>query len=340
MSTQSASAAGSGARTVVTVVSTDTYISSALTEPVTAQLPAGSEMSDGDAIVFECTGGSLMVIETEAGRHVGVVPGDGQAVVVYEPGDTGDDFWRFSILAQSPAATVADVATNSSTALQVDHATDAASTAAALAASESLQIGTLAISATVEDFKTTTTFIGRVGGIQVDKAATDNLGFSAADTINTAAAAGQYWGVWLVQINAAGTVSTKPGGGLSDQVYADEATAIAALPAVDAGNISVGHITVRSKEATAWTANTDALDATDSDTVNFYDTAVTDLVTTQIAALVTAVAALVSKLNANATKINTDMALLNTANTNDNALATKLNLLLAALEKRGFLKAE
>jgi hypothetical protein len=106
MSTQAASSAGSGARTVVTVVAADTYISSALTEPVTAKLPAGEDMSDGDEIRFECTGGSLMVIETEAGRHVGVVPGDGQAVVVYEP---GDDFWRFILLAQSPAAKLADL---------------------------------------------------------------------------------------------------------------------------------------------------------------------------------------------------------------------------------------
>lgn len=107
MSTQAASSAGNGQQTVVTVVATDTYISSALTEPVIAKLPAGSEMSDGDEIRFECTGGSLMVVQTESGRKVGVVPGDGSAVVVYEPGGTGDDFWRFKVLANSPAAAVA-----------------------------------------------------------------------------------------------------------------------------------------------------------------------------------------------------------------------------------------
>lgn len=104
MSTQTASSAGSGQQTVVTVLATDTYISSALTEPVIAKLPAGSEMTDGDEIRFECTGGSLMVIQTESGRRVGVVPGNGAAVCVYEPGDTGDDFWRFWVLPNSPAA--------------------------------------------------------------------------------------------------------------------------------------------------------------------------------------------------------------------------------------------
>ena len=46
MSTQAASAA------VVTVVAADTYISSAQTYPVTAKLPVGSDMSDGDEIRF------------------------------------------------------------------------------------------------------------------------------------------------------------------------------------------------------------------------------------------------------------------------------------------------
>jgi hypothetical protein len=104
MSTQAASSAGSGQQTVVTVVAADTYISSALTEPVIAKLPAGSEMTDGDCIRFECTGGSLMVVQTESGRKVGVVPGDGAAAVIYEPGDSGDDFWRFFVLPNSPTA--------------------------------------------------------------------------------------------------------------------------------------------------------------------------------------------------------------------------------------------
>lgn len=121
-----------------------------------------------------------------------------------------------------------------------------------------LAISTITVSAgDATDFKTTTTAIYRIAGTHYTKAATDTLSFSAADTINTAAGAGTLWGIWLVQINAAGTISTKPGA--SDMTYADEATAIAALPAVDADNIQLGYITVQALEATDWVANTDNL---------------------------------------------------------------------------------
>lgn len=133
--------------------------------------------------------------------------------------------------------------------------------------------GDLAISATAEKFKTTATAYYRISGVQYSKAATDNLVFSAAHTINTAGAAGTYWGAFLVQINAAGTVSTKVVS--ADQVYATEALAIAALPAADAGNVALGYITVNSSEATAWTANTDDLtDGSDCVEANFADSAV------------------------------------------------------------------
>lgn len=118
-----------------------------------------------------------------------------------------------------------------------------------------LSIGTITVSAgDATDFKTTTTAIYRIAGTHYTKAATDTLSFSAADTINTGAGAGTLWGIWLVQINAAGTVSTKPGA--SDMTYANEAAAIAALPAVDADNIQIGYITVQGLEATEWVANT------------------------------------------------------------------------------------
>ena len=133
-----------------------------------------------------------------------------------------------------------------------------------------LSIGTLLISATAEDFKTTTTAYYRIDGIQYSKAATDNLSFSAADTVNTGAAAGSYWGVWLVQVNAAGTVSTKSPA--ADQVYASEGAAIAALPAVDADNVALGYITVQSNDTDAWVANTDDLTPTsDCLDANFTD---------------------------------------------------------------------
>lgn len=106
MSTQAASA---GAETLV--VAADTYISSALTEPNTAVLPAindgtGGSVAVGTEIRFRCTGGSPIIILTQDRRQVGVVPGRGQAVVVAEAGavQSETDFWRFQLLANAPAA--------------------------------------------------------------------------------------------------------------------------------------------------------------------------------------------------------------------------------------------
>jgi len=133
--------------------------------------------------------------------------------------------------------------------------------------------GTLLISATPEDFKTTTTAYFRIANAQYSKAATDSLSFSAADTINTGAAVGSFWGIWLVQIDAAGTISTKSPA--ADQVYVSEAAAIAALPAVDAGNVALGYITVNANDDVAWIANTDDLTPTsDCADANFTDATV------------------------------------------------------------------
>lgn len=134
-----------------------------------------------------------------------------------------------------------------------------------------LQIGTLVISgADAIKYKTTTTLIYTIAGLPYTKAATDNLTFSAAYTVNTGKAAGTLWGVFLVQINAAGTVSTKAPA--ADQVYTSEALAIAALPAVDASNVQVGYITVGANDTDDWIANTDDLtEASDCLHAHFYD---------------------------------------------------------------------
>lgn len=325
MSTQAASAAGSGARTVVTVVSTDTYISSALTEPVTAKLPAGSEMTDGDAIRFECTGGSLMVIETEDGRTVGVVPGDGQAVVVYEPGDTGDDFWRFMLLANQPQTTVADASAM------------AAVTAAAMAAVTTTAVvdsvlvnADFAESATDAKFKTTATAYFRIGGVQYSKAAEDDLVFAAADTINNAATTGDYYGVWLLQCTGAGVISTKSPS--SDQVYASEAAAIAAKPAVDAGNIELGYLTIQANTDAKFTCNTDDL-TEDAAGFTFYEA-------TEIDQYAAEIDAAIIDLNAAKTQIDKLVTDVTAAKTAIDAVVTKANSVLATLEKFGFHKAE
>lgn len=119
-------------------------------------------------------------------------------------------------------------------------------------------IATITVSAvTAVKFKTTTTAIYSILGLFYSKAATDELVFTANDTINNAAGAGTLWGIWLVQIDAAGTISTKPAA--ADMTYANEAAAIAALPAVDASNVQIGYLTVQALEATDWVANTDNL---------------------------------------------------------------------------------
>jgi len=135
-----------------------------------------------------------------------------------------------------------------------------------------MAIGTLLISGTAEKFKTTTTAEFIIDGVPHTKAAADNLVFSAADTINVGAATGTFWGAWLVQTNAAGTVTTKPAAGLDDQVYTTEALAVAALPAADADKAALGYITVNSDTDVDWVANTDDLtDASDCTTADFYD---------------------------------------------------------------------
>lgn len=137
-------------------------------------------------------------------------------------------------------------------------------------------IATLAISAVAEDFKTTSTAYYTIAGVQYSKDATDNLAFSAADTINVGAAAGDYFGSWLVQIDDAGTISTKPAGGLSDQVYASAALAEAALPSPDAGNVQLGYITIGASTDSAWTANTsDMTPASDCASATFNDVSLT-----------------------------------------------------------------
>ena len=116
-----------------------------------------------------------------------------------------------------------------------------------------------------------------IDGTLYEKAAVPaGTAFSAADTINTGTATGTFWGVWLVQINTAGTISTKPGGGLSDQVYESEDEALEVLPDPDSGNASVGYLTIAATADSAWTAQTDDITSgSDNTSVTFYNTTTT-----------------------------------------------------------------
>lgn len=129
---------------------------------------------------------------------------------------------------------------------------------------ELIRKGTLAIDATPEKFKTTAIAAYRIAGVVYTKAATTAIVFTAAHVITASKFA-----VILIQINAAGTISTKVP--LATQAYNSAPLALAALPAPDAGNVALGYIAIANKAAT-WTANTDDLtNASDVTTAAFVD---------------------------------------------------------------------
>ena len=94
----------------------------------------------------------------------------------------------------------------------------------------------------------------------VHKAVTDNLPFSAADTINAAAVAvNQYWGAWRIRMDYLGAISTASVA--ADQNFATQADALANCPACPAPYIDLGTITVRSIAGTKFTAGVISLAA-------------------------------------------------------------------------------
>ena len=124
--------------------------------------------------------------------------------------------------------------------------------------------GNLAIDAVPEKFKTTQEAMYTIRGVAYTKAATTALTFSAAHVITASK-----FGVILVQINAAGTISTKVPA--SPQAYNDAPTALAALPSADTGCVALGYIAIENN-AGDWTANTDDLtNGSDLTTAAFND---------------------------------------------------------------------
>lgn len=90
-----------------------------------------------------------------------------------------------------------------------------------------------------------------VGGRVVEKAAATAITFSGAHVV-----VASHYGIILVQINNAGTVSTKVP--LASQEYDTAAEAEAALPAPDTGNVAVAKILILADSGN-WVANTDSL---------------------------------------------------------------------------------
>ena len=109
MSTQALTASRSA------VLAAVTYVSSSQTFPTTINLPpidagSGLTVAVGEDIRIEATGGSPIIIETAIGQLVGTCPDYGQVLVVAESGaaESQADFWRLTVLSQSPRATLAD----------------------------------------------------------------------------------------------------------------------------------------------------------------------------------------------------------------------------------------
>lgn len=107
-----------------------------------------------------------------------------------------------------------------------------------------------AVDATPEKYDITA-FIARVGGIFVEKAATA-AGLFTANHVITA----NKYGAILFQMTNAGVISTKVVA--TPQAYNDAASALAALPAADAGKLAIGYLAIHNN-AGDWVANTDDL---------------------------------------------------------------------------------
>lgn len=134
-----------------------------------------------------------------------------------------------------------------------------------------VQHGTLAVHSTAEQFRTTTVLYWRRNGIQFTKAATAALTFTANHPVTASK-----FGIILVQINDAGTISTKIPGATqtTTMAYNTAPLALAALPAVDAGNTMIGYIAIAA-DSGGWTANTDDLtDGSDLTTATFVNATV------------------------------------------------------------------
>lgn len=128
---------------------------------------------------------------------------------------------------------------------------------------------TLAIGSTPENVSTTA-FQYRIDGVAYTKAAVTAGTAPTAATVNVGTAVGTYYGGFVLQINAAGTISSLPAG--TDQVHATAAAALTAAQAVTptAANVIIGYYVVTANADSAWTAGTDDLTpASDCVTVSY-----------------------------------------------------------------------
>lgn len=129
---------------------------------------------------------------------------------------------------------------------------------------------TLAIDTTPEDFKLAA-FVARVNGKWVEKGAATGISFTAAHVVTALK-----HGIILVQMDNAGTVTTKVPAATptTAMAYNSSALALAAKPAPDSGKIELGYILIEAGAAD-WDGNTDDMtDASDLTTAVFASAAV------------------------------------------------------------------
>jgi hypothetical protein len=124
--------------------------------------------------------------------------------------------------------------------------------------------GDLAISDTAAQFQTEDIAVYTIAGVTYTKAATNNLAFSHKDTVTSLQGEGDRFGGWVVQINAAGTVSTLAETGQSgvvdqNQESVDDALAYAKTIELTAGNVALGWITAKTGDESVWTAQDNEL---------------------------------------------------------------------------------
>lgn len=128
--------------------------------------------------------------------------------------------------------------------------------------------GDLGVHATPEDFETTQIAVYSIGGVMYTKAASVVTAFTAAHVVTAAK-----FGTVLIQINAAGTISSLVTGATQTtaMAHATAAAAVAAVPAPSADNVALGYFLIEAGIAD-WDANTDdmtaASDLTDITIVN------------------------------------------------------------------------
>ncbi len=124
----------------------------------------------------------------------------------------------------------------------------------------------LAIDADTTKFQTTNAITWAMNEGYWSLAATTNIAFTAADTVNIETNQVASYGVWRIQAATNGTVSTIPAA--TNMAYTSAALAAAAVPAAAANNIALGYVVVMAEASNTFTAGTTALTTNNA---TFYD---------------------------------------------------------------------